>query len=494
MKRSRWIVGAVGLLLALLAVWQILAAAHPLKITTVRLATPPLTVVAPEGVVSTPRPVVLVGHGFAGSKELMRGFALALAHAGYPVVLWDFDGHGANPRPLSFDASGDALLENAEAALVEAEARGLVTPARVAILGHSMGSGAALAFGMAHPDTAATVAVSPVEREVTPTLPRNLLLMAGSLEGRFVRNAEGLMSAAGGPGGDPVTGTGRKFVVVPGVEHISILFSPAAHAAARDWLDATFGPQPGGSTHTDRRVAWYGLGVLGSLLVAAALAPLVVDASQTSTSASSPTSSPGRRLGALVGGGLGATLVLWLAGRGGLGLRDLFGLLVGGYLLLWFGIAGALSLLLLRWQPSLPSRRAVLGAMMAFAVLWLGVGLLGEWVWLPWLLIPRRLLLWPLGTVLLLPWFLAAGETARAARAVGRLGWWLAHSVLLLGCFILALQLSPELGFLVIILPMFPLVLGLHALAVAEQRGSWLFGLSGALFVSWLLLAVFPLR
>ena len=489
MKTLRWGVGAVGLLLLLLAVWQILAATQGLEITTIRSTAPPLTIVTPQGEARGSRPLVLIGHGFAGSTVIMRGFALSLAHAGYTVALWDFDGHGTNPQSLP-SGRKDSLVTNAETALAEAEARGLGDPGRVAILGHSMGSGVALAFGQRHPGTAATIAISPGGQPVTPALPHNLLLMAGSLEASFVRNAEQRLSEAGGPGGDPAAGTARKLLVIPGVEHISILFAPTAHAAARDWLDATFGPQPGARAYTDRRVRWYGLGLLGTLLVAAALAPLVADPS--------PASRSNRplwwRLAALAGGALGATLALWLVGKAGLGLRNLLGLLVGGYVMIWFGVAGLLSLLLLRIRPSSPSRRAILGGLLAFAALWLGVGLLGQLVWLPWLLIPRRLLLWPLGGLLLLPWFLAVGEAAWGAGIAGRIGWWLGHSGLLTGGLLLALRLSPELGFIMIILPLFPIILGFHALAAAPQRGSWPFALSGALFTSWLLLAVFPLQ
>jgi len=491
MKGSRWSVGAAGLLLLLLSVWQILAAAQGLQVTSLRSTVPPLTIVAPAGAANPSRPLVLIGHGFAGSGVVMRGFAFSLAHAGYVAVLWDFDGHGTNPRPLPGDAlRGAALLDTAEAALAEVDAQGLGAPGRVAILGHSMGSGVALAFGQTHPETAATVAVSPVEQPVTPDLPRNLLLMAGRLEAPFVRNAGQLLAEAGGPGGDPAAGTGRKLVVVPGVEHVSILFSPAAHAAARDWLDAAFGLQPGARPYTDRRVAWYGLGVLGALLVATALGPAVA----APPSASAPGRPVWRRLAALIGGVLGATLLLWLAGSAGLGLRNLLGLLVGGYVMIWFGAAGLLSLTLLRVRPSWPSRRALLGGVLAFAALWLGVGLLGQRVWLPWLLIPRRLLLWPLGGLLLLPWFLAAGEAARDASPGGRLGWWLAYSAVLAGGLFLAVRLSPELGFLILVLPLLPAVLGLHALVAASHRGSWPFALSGALFTSWLFLAVFPLQ
>jgi pimeloyl-ACP methyl ester carboxylesterase len=445
--------------------------------------------VTPESKVQEPRPLVLIGHGFAGSSVVMRGFALSLAHAGYTVVLWDFDGHGANPRPLSLDTRGESLIANAEAVLAEAESRSLVAPGRVAILGHSMGSGVALAFGQTHPTTAATIAVSPVNRTVTRVLPRNLLLLAGGLEVPFVRNAEQLLSEAGGPDDDLASGTARKLLIIPNVEHLSILFAPLAHTATREWLDAIFGPQPGATTYTDRRVLWYGLGLLGALLVTAAFAPLVAEPPHAGAS-DHPL---WRRLAALAGGSLGATLVLWIAGAAGLQLHNLLGLLVGGYLLIWFGAAGLLSLLLLQVQPSLPSRRALLRGLLAFLALWLGVGLLGQSVWLPWLLIPKRLLLWPLGSLLLLPWFLAVGEATRGASIAGRIGWWLGYSSVLTGGLFLALYLSPELGFLSIILPLFPAILGLHGLAAAPHRGSWPFALSGALFISWLLLAVFPL-
>jgi dienelactone hydrolase len=477
--------------LVILAVWQISAAAGGLEVVTVRGAEPRLLVMALEGVDPGSRPLVLIAHGFSGSTAIMRGWALTLAHAGYTAVLWDFEGHGTNSEPMPSSSGGGSLQETAEAALAEALTRGYGDPERVSILGHSMGSGVAMAFGIDQEDTAATISVSPTGAEVTPELPRNLLLMAGSLEGRFVGNAEQLLAEAGGEGGDHAAGTARDLIVVPGVEHISILFSPTAHAVARDWLDATFGVQPGAQDYTDRRVLWYGLGTLGALLLGAGLAPLVANPGAFTVRPRRPL---WRRLAALAGGAVGATLILWLVSLAGVELREVLGLLVGGYLLVWFGIAGVLSLLLLWVRPGAPTLRAVLGGLLAFAVLWLGAGLLAEWVWLPWLLIPGRLVLWPLGVVLTLPWFLAAGETVRGTGLGGRIGWWLAHTLVLAVALFLALQLSPGLGYLILILPMFPIIIGLHALAAAPHRGSWPFAISGALFVSWMLLAVFPLQ
>jgi pimeloyl-ACP methyl ester carboxylesterase len=487
-----WSKRLIGLLLVLLAVRQIQATTQGLTITRVP-GVPPLTIVRPTG--AQDRPVVLIGHGLAGSRLLMRGFTLTLAHAGYTVVAWDFDGHGANPQPLSPETDRASLITNAEFALAEARARGLVTPGQVAILGHSMGSGVALIFGQDHPETAATIAISPVDRKVTPDLPRNLLLMAGSLEAPFVRNARERLSEAGGPGGDLAAGTARQLRIISGVEHLSILFAPASHAVARDWLDATFGPQQGSRQYTDWRLAWYGVGLLGCLLIAWTLAPLTSSASRVD--APPPDHAGDRpswqRLIALALGALGATLTLWAAGQADAPLRDLLGLLVGGYLLLWFGIAGTFSLLLLRVHPSRPSRRAAWGGALAFATLWLGVGWLGQMVWLQWLLIRQRLQLWPLGALLLLPWFLAVGEVTRRASVRGQIGGWLAHNAILIGGLWLGMRSSPDLGFIGLILPLFPAVLGLHVLAALPYRDKWPFALSGAAFVSWLLLTVFPL-
>ncbi|MCP4542302.1 MAG: alpha/beta hydrolase [Chloroflexi bacterium] len=445
MKTMRWSAGIAGLILVLLAGWQIGAATRGLEVITVSSASPPMTIVAPAGAIQEPRPLVLIGHGFAGSSVVMRGFALSLAHAGYTVVLWDFNGHGANSRSMS---SGGSLLANAEAALAEAERRGLVVPGRVAIMGHSMGSGVALEFGQVHPETAATIAVSPVGQPVTPSLPRNLLLLAGSLEPAFVRNAEERLAEAGGPGGDPATGTARKMIVISGVEHISILFAPASHTAAREWLDATFGPQPGAVTYTDWRVLWYGFGVLGTLLVAMAAA--LWFAEPEPAAAMDRTRALTWRLAALLGGTLGAALLLWLVSLAGLGLRGLFGLRVGGYLMVWFCVAGIVGLLLLQVRVSLPSHRAVWGGLLAFAALWLGAGLFGQFVWLHWLLVYRRLLLWPLGALLLLPWFLAVGEAMQGTNIVGWFGWWFTHIVVLAGGLWLAIYLNPELGFIIL--------------------------------------------
>lgn len=487
MKPSRWITGGLGLVILLAAIWNLSAAQQGLRVIHLPEAQPPITFILPENADPATRPLVLIGHGLAGSGQLMRGFALTLAHAGYVTAIWDFNGHGANPQPLDSTRDSGSLLTNAEVVLAEAEREGLGAPGKVAILGHSMGSGVALNFGQVQPETLATIAVSPVNVPVTPSLPRNLLLMAGSLEGSFVQNAEKILAAAGGEGGDLAAGTARKLVIIPRVEHVSILFKPQTHQTARQWLDSVFGQQPGAQDYVDLRIFWFALGVLGTVLVSAAWIP--------STAPQPVAIRPlGRRLLAITVGALGATLILGLVGLAGLRLSQFFGLLVGGYLLLWFAASGLFALLILRPHWSRPSGKAVGTGLLVFFALWLGFGLLGNQVWLPWLLIPSRLLLWPLGAILLLPWFLTLGEASCSAKPLGRLGWWAFQSLVLVGSMLLALQLTQGLNFILLILPLFPLVLGLHALATILQRDRWTLGISAALFVSWMLLAVFPLQ
>jgi pimeloyl-ACP methyl ester carboxylesterase len=492
MKTSRWITAGVGLLMLLISIWQLEISDSGLTITHLRTGDLPVTLISPAGDNIGDRPLVLIGHGVAGSRVIMRGFALTMAHAGYNVAMWDFAGHGSNPLPLPADRESDTLVKDAEAALLVAQENGLGTTGQVAVLGHSMGSGMALSYGVMHPETMATIAVSPVDRPITQQLPRNLLLLAEGLDQRFVRNAEELLQTAGGPGGDVLAGTARRMVIVPGVEHITILFSPSAHQEARQWLDSTFGIQPQAQEYTDRRIWWYVLGLVGTLLMFWSIAPLVTG--DDVEYYEQPTMPLLRRIGALIVGALGATSILYVLSQAGLQINDLLGLLVGGYMLVWFAIVGTLSMLLLGRMPAQVVWPAILGGLLVFATLWLGVGLLGSYVWLPWLLIPKRLILWPLGVVLSLPWLLAVAQSMLPTGRLGRFAWWLGYSVILVGALFLSIRLNPELSFLILIAPVFPVILGLHAIAASPYRWRTTFALGGALFIGWLVLAVFPLQ
>jgi dienelactone hydrolase len=180
-------------------------------------------------------PGVVVAHGFAGSARLMAQFGDALASRGYVVVLLDFSGHGANPHPLPVGRSGtdvsDARLQH-DLGVAMAHLRSLpdVDPARVALVGHSMGATAVTEYGAGHPDVTATVAISLPDG--SGAMPKRLMLLVGGLE--FQSFPEAAQQAARG-------GADRSAETVPFVEHISILFAPRTHRAVVAFLDSSFG-------------------------------------------------------------------------------------------------------------------------------------------------------------------------------------------------------------------------------------------------------------
>lgn len=201
-------------------------------------------------------PAVLVVHGFSGNRQLMYGFGYTLAKNGYAAALIDFAGHGASLDRLPDSFAGDVqyvkLASNIEAALAYLRAQAFVDPDRVAILGHSMGASAVARYGSTHPDVPVTIALSlgNFGRQLPPDpdQPRNFLILVGANEfaGFLQGSTAGLTAAypdgiAGETYGDFVNGTARRLVYVPGVEHISILFSHDAYGEIVRWLDRAFG-------------------------------------------------------------------------------------------------------------------------------------------------------------------------------------------------------------------------------------------------------------
>ncbi|UBF25681.1 lysophospholipase [Kovacikia minuta CCNUW1] len=440
----------------------------------------PLLYVAPQQAKATPG--VLVAHGFAGSKQLMLGYAHVLAHAGYATLLWDFDGHGANPTRLQ----RHELQQNLDVALQALLKQPEVDPNRLALLGHSMGSGIVMTAGIRDPDRfAATIAVSPTGADVTPQAPRNLQLQAGSGEGGFVANAQRLLAQAGGANTNLATGQGRELVVVPGVEHITILFSDGSHQAALRWLDATFGTRHR-SQYVDRRMAWYGIHLLGWLIGLAAIAPLL-----PRSEALGRKSTPLQRWAGLVSAPFAAVAGLVLLSQK-FDLQDLGGVQVGGAVGVWFLIAGLTWLGVLARLPR-PTLRSVGLGVALFGLLWVAFGAMAQVVWLQWWLIPIRLKLWLPLTIACFPWFLASGIVQQNIGGGKRVLWWLGQSLVLVGGFVLTLSFLPQLGFMFLLLPLFPPLMGILSFVAGCLNQAWVSAIGSALFFGWLLAAGFPL-
>ena len=229
--RARWAGLAVALTLAFWAIWQLQSVRAGLEITDLSVGTRPATVTRLPGITSAP--VVVIAHGFAGSRPLMEGFALTLARAGYIVVSYDLAGHDRNPVPMSGDVSVvtgtthvlmDELGRVSDAALALPGAHG-----RLALLGHSMASDIVVREAARDRRVRAVVAVSMISLAVTKDQPRNLSVVAGAWEIMQTVEAEKALHLAdpnaglGQTVGDPAAGTGRRAVLAPSTEHVSVL-------------------------------------------------------------------------------------------------------------------------------------------------------------------------------------------------------------------------------------------------------------------------------
>jgi pimeloyl-ACP methyl ester carboxylesterase len=481
MNRQRLLLLIIASLLILLSWWGVLVARSGLIVRSLERDNLPMLYVAPQTAEKIPG--VLVAHGYAGSKQLMLGYAEVLAHSGYAVMVWDFGGHGANKTPLE----RGSLQQDLNTAYQVLVAQPEVDPTRLALLGHSMGSGAVMSAGIQDSDRfAATVAISPTGASVTPQVPRNLQMQVGSGEGGFIENARRLLQQGGGENPNLAEGRGRSLIVIPNVEHITILFSNASHQAALQWLNDTFGLQAS-SRYIDRRMLWYGLHLLAWLLVLSAIAPLVLSESPVEQ-----VKVPDwRRWGGILLAPSVATGALVLLNRG-VEIQSLGGVLVGSAIAIWFLVAGIVWLGVLSCLPR-PTIKTIGFGIALFALLWVGFGLMAQGVWLQWWLIPARLKLWPLLSLACLPWFLASGIAQQNMGIGKRLLWWLVQSIVLLGGFLLTIQALPQLSFIFLVLPVFPIFIAILSFAAAQLNEVWIYGLGSALFFGWAIAAAFPL-
>ncbi|MET0579289.1 MAG: alpha/beta fold hydrolase [Ilumatobacteraceae bacterium] len=102
---------------------------------------------------------VLVLHGFTGNPSSMRGFAEAMAGAGFHVELPRLPGHGTTVEDMITTGWADWSAE-VEAAYGRLAGR----VERIVVAGLSMGGALTLWLGLAHPEVVGLVCVNPATR------------------------------------------------------------------------------------------------------------------------------------------------------------------------------------------------------------------------------------------------------------------------------------------------------------------------------------------
>ncbi|WP_050761253.1 alpha/beta fold hydrolase [Jannaschia sp. CCS1] len=242
---KQWIFASVAMLALVLGIVVQERARLGVEVRHDHVGTTPVTVTQTPGAEG---PVVVIVHGFAGSRQMMSAWSLSFARAGYIAVALDLEGHGRNPVPMSGDLTS---LDGTTRILLEEISRvtdwALDLPGadgRVALVGHSMSSDLVVRAGINDPRVEAVVGLSVFSRAVTPDEPANLLILNGAWEGALRAEAQRVMAELGAVEGETVGAPGEDFarraVAVPLAEHVSILFAVGGLQEAVDWLGATF--------------------------------------------------------------------------------------------------------------------------------------------------------------------------------------------------------------------------------------------------------------
>lgn len=443
-------------------------------------------------------PTVVVAHGFAASQQMMEPLALGLQRAGFTVVTFDFPGHGSNPEPLSvsgdvremtWDAVARPLAEVVDWASVQPE----VDRSRLALLGHSMGAGAAVTYALddARGDARlrGTVSLSlPSDEGLDarrPAVPRDLLLLYGGMEAaQFSDTALAVVQDAYPDAYSEVTygsvadGTARRAQAIPGVEHISILFSPGTLEASVAWLADALGTTPADAS-LPPLLLYAALALIGGglLLVPAGLLLLGSTPRGTWAEEPPPIRGPMVLLTSAVASILGA-LGAWALTP----LADQAPLAVGGYLAAWFACAGLAAVLwwLVRYRsreraPGLTVRSAIAGIVLA-AIATAVVAVPGSLSWAEFSLVGARPWIAALLLAAFCLWFGGDELLVRRTSVRRRLALMVATRLIATGVLLAAIPLLGAPGFLILTLPLlvlFLIVLGVYATAVAGRRNSY---------------------
>ena len=193
--KALWLIWGAVALIALLALWRLESARSTVVETVFETGSDleagiPTTAVSLYHVGVDPTgPLVVVTHGFAGSRQMMQYISRDLARAGYTVAAFDFLGQGRSSGRMSSDVT---RIEGTTQQLV-AQTRAVTRAVQaatgssgpLALLGHSMATDIIVRAAEDLPDVAAIVAISMYSDAVTATSPQRLLVLSGAWETRL---------------------------------------------------------------------------------------------------------------------------------------------------------------------------------------------------------------------------------------------------------------------------------------------------------------------
>lgn len=486
--------------------------------------------------------IAVLAHGYSANKEIMSGFAVDLAKQGMTVYTFDFPGHGASSVPYGGGQGAKGAVPGLVATLGEvvdyATVHASAPNPKIVLVGYSLGTIAVGEYALQHPqqsDIRATVLVAGILQDrLTKIVPRNVLVLSGQFDLPGINDtARHLMASGCGVALARVADVyscnvsspyPRSRIVLPGLDHISIVTAASTHAAVLHWLQKTVDPRIGAvPVNADARLHWFLLGVLSAAL---AIVPLVslgafavgkLQPAAERLPESETVSRPMWRGIALVAGALAAALLvirLWLPTNFWAPEPFPFGFLnqqVSADVALFFLIAGVVLLVARRFVApaqakfsAMRMREAAPQALLAVIVaafLYFTLGKLSSFAWESLTLTPIRLWHAAVYAAMVWPFFggvqalLSAFTQKRNGRAFGfDASVTLVVLVSLVGAIVLNFE---RLSYLGILLPVVGILLvsllGLNAwIRRIVPTSTVLISTLQALVLGWILAATLP--
>jgi dienelactone hydrolase len=453
-------------------------------------------------------PAIVMVHGFMADRQFMSTLARRVAQNGYAVLAIDVSGHGANRNPFPGGlANADALRTDVKKAVDFLRSYQFVDGSRIAVMGHSMGAGAVLDYATVDPALKGAVMISGGFGLTGPERPKNALFIFAQNDPSFIHSVSTEIAShlAGVPQielgktyGEFAQGNAVEAIEMPGLNHLTIAYSPEAAATMVKWLDGAFATARTGEINL--REPRRGATILAGLLFVVLLIPLGKIAGEIAGDWPEGPSGLGGWPGLailvfalLVAMPLVATIVP----------TAFFPLVVGDVQVAWFWSAGVLLAIVLILAQVLEWRRlrdglgaTVLAALLVMTIIYLC--LVADQVTLHTLaLTPERLILTVVGSLLLLPFWLSFEFMLRRGDLVvstirATIGRALVIVMLVTGIF---LQVLP--GVLMLILPnlvvIYVTVEILAASAYSSSRNLMLIALVESMWLAWTIAATTPI-
>jgi len=228
-------------------------------------------------------PTVLVVHGLGQSSESMNAISTELARHGILVVAMDYRGHGDSEGGVNYigePLTAPNISNDLFAVYSWIAKRDDVDLARFGVIGHSMGSRAALRFALFNPAVSTLILIGPYyvweSTVVNSTYPSaNVLLLVGKNDMitppesayELFRKLTDYKGEVGKTFGAFENRTARKLVEIEGVDHYNILYNKEALSEILGWVYSSFNLKGEPNVIVDPSVA--GTGVFASYFVLA---------------------------------------------------------------------------------------------------------------------------------------------------------------------------------------------------------------------------------